>query len=191
MRCGRPGGSALGRRQPVDGRRRAVDSCRHAMACFCPAPSGRNAQDCARDEDAAAAEGKALSQKTRKGSGTKLSSRSTNRSSVRGRVRASGQRRRKPEHGAIPSVDSLAAMASRVVELQKTARRLGIFVDDRQLLSCPRCGLMEDVLFDGRLVTCHEAGGDDTGLRFSEHPRAEGRFVCPECGTVLPSRLRS
>ena len=181
----------MGRRQPVDGGRRAVDSCRHAMACSYAAPSGRNAQDCARDEDAAAAEYKALSKKAREGSGRKLSSRSTKRPPVSGKVRASGQRRRKSEHGAIPSVDSLAAMASRVVELQKTARRLGIFVDDRQLLSCPRCGLMEDVLFDGRLVTCHEAGGDDTGLRFSEHPRAEGRFVCPECGTVLPSRLRS
>ena len=130
-------------------------------------------------------EGKALGQKTRKGSGTKLSSRSTNRSSVRGRVRASGQRRRKPEPEATSSVDSLVAMAGRIAELQKTARRLGIFVDDRQLLACSKCGLMEDVLFDGRLVTCREAGGDDTGLRFSEHPRADGRFVCPECGTVI------
>ena len=85
----------------------------------------------------------------------------------------------------MPSVDSLTAMASRIVELQKTARRLGIFIDDRELIACSKCGLMEDVLFDGRLVTCREAGGDDTGLRFSEHPRAEGLFVCPECGTVI------
>jgi hypothetical protein len=83
------------------------------------------------------------------------------------------------------SVSSLAAMADRIVELQKTARRLGIFVDDRELLACSKCGLMEDVLFDGRLVTCREACGDDTGLRFSEHARAEGRFVCPECGNVI------
>ena len=191
MRCGRPGGSALGRRQPVDGRRRAVDSCRHAMACFCPAPSGRNAQDCARDEDAAAAEYKALSKKAREGSGRKLSSRSTKRPPVSGKVRASGQRRRKPEPEAMSSVGSLAAMADRIVELQKTARGLGIFVDDRELLACSKCGLMEDVLFDGRLVTCHKAGGTDTRLRFTEQPRAGGRFICPECGTVLPSRLRS
>lgn len=82
-------------------------------------------------------------------------------------------------------------MASRIVELQKTARGLGIFVDDRELLACSKCGLMEDVLFDGRLVTCREAGGTDTGLRFTGQPRADGRFTCPECGTVLPSRLRS
>jgi len=125
-----------------------------------------------------------LSKKTRKGSGRKLSSRSTKRPPVRGKVRASGQRRRNPEPEATSSVDSLVAMAGRIAELQKTARRFGIFVDDRELLTCPKCGLMEDVLFDGRLVTCREAGGDDTGLRFSEHPRADGRFVCPECGTV-------
>jgi ribosomal protein S27AE len=75
-------------------------------------------------------------------------------------------------------------MAGRIAELQKTARRFGIFVDDHELLTCSKCGLMEDVLFDGRLVTCREDGGDDTGLRFSEHPRAGGRFICPECGTV-------
>ena len=181
----------MGRRQPVDVCQRAVDSCRQAMAFSCQAPSGRNVQDCAGDEDTAAAEGKALSKKTRKGSGRKLSSRSTKRPPVRGKVQASGQRRRKPETGATASVDSLAAMAGRIAELQKTARGLGIFVDNRQLLACSKCGLMEDVLFDGRLVTCHEGGGVDTGLRFAEQPRAGGRFICPECGTVLPSWLRS
>jgi hypothetical protein len=161
------------------------------MASSRQALSGRNVQDCARVEDTAAVEGKALSQKTRKGSGTKLSSRSTKRPAVRGKVRASGQVRRKPEPEAMSSVGSLAAMADRIVELQKTARGLGIFVDDRELLACSTCGLMEDVLFDGRLVTCHKTGGPDTGLRFTEQPRAGGKFICPECGTVLPSRLRS
>jgi hypothetical protein len=191
MLRGRPRGSVKVRRQPVDGRRRAVDSCRQPVASSCQAPSGRNVQDCARAEDTAAVEGKALKQPTHKGSGRKLSSHSTKRPPVRGKVRASRQRRRKPETEATSSVDSLAAMAGRIAELQKTARGLGIFVDDRELLACSKCGLMEDVLFDGRLVTCREADGTDTALRFAEHPRAEGRFVCPGCGTVLPSRHRS
>jgi hypothetical protein len=49
----------------------------------------------------------------------------------------------------------LAANAGRIAELQKTARRLGIFTEDRALLTCPTCGLMEDVLFDGRLVNVY------------------------------------
>jgi hypothetical protein len=80
------------------------------------------------------------------------------------------------------------AVARKLVKVQEEARKLGIFVGDRELLTCPKCGLMEDVLADGRLVTCHEGGGTDTGLRFAAHPCTEDRFVCPQCGTALRSR---
>jgi uncharacterized Zn-binding protein involved in type VI secretion len=47
---------------------------------------------------------------------------------------------------------------------------------------------MEDLLVDGRLVTHHEIGEPDTGLRFAAHARAKDRFACPECGTAVRSR---
>jgi hypothetical protein len=79
----------------------------------------------------------------------------------------------------------LSALAHRLAKVATKALSLGIFVDDRELLVCPRCGLMEDVLADGRLVTCHAAGEADTGLRFAEHQRIKGRFICPECHTAV------
>jgi hypothetical protein len=58
-------------------------------------------------------------------------------------------------------------------------------VEDRELLKCSRCGLMEDVLIGGLLITYHQ-GRDpiDTGLRFKES-KAEGRFTCPMCGIEI------
>lgn len=71
-------------------------------------------------------------------------------------------------------------------ELRARARELGVFTNERELLSCPRCGLVEDVACSGLLIT-HRTGdlAKDTGLRFTEI--AEGRFTCPACGAeVVP-----
>ena len=102
--------------------------------------------------------------------------------SVRRKTQVSRRSRRSSNPAADASLDSLMAMAGQLARLQNEAHKLGIFVNDRELLTCPTCGLMEDVLVDGRLVTCHEIGGPDTGLRFAAHPRSEDRLVCPECG---------
>lgn len=90
---------------------------------------------------------------------------------------------------AMPSGDeidslvvSLEPLARQLVEIQRTARALGIFVDDRELLMCPKCGLTEDVLSGGRLVTFNGSSGPDTGLRFVEPTSADDRFICPRCG---------
>lgn len=42
------------------------------------------------------------------------------------------------------------AMARQLVRVREKARKLGIYVGDRELLTCPKCGIMEDVLADGR-----------------------------------------
>lgn len=68
---------------------------------------------------------------------------------------------------------------------QDHARSLGIFVDDRDLLTCESCGLHEDLLITGVLVT-HQLGDDDaadTGLRFEEI--ASNLFKCPRCGNEV------
>lgn len=74
--------------------------------------------------------------------------------------------------GARPPVE---AAVERLEELKARARELGIFTHDRGLLSCPKCGLIEDVHIDGRLATCWpDRLGCDTGLRFIEERPGPG-----------------
>ena len=75
----------------------------------------------------------------------------------------------------------LIELCSEVSRLQQQAEALGLFTGMRNLLTCPHCGLQEDVLIDGRLVTHHglTQGTLDSGLRFIER---NGLFVCPQCG---------
>lgn len=81
-------------------------------------------------------------------------------------------------------VEAIRPIAKQLVALQAKARALGVFVDDRELLECPKCGLQEDVTFEGRLITCRPpALGMDTGLRFKEI--SKNRFRCPTCGSVV------
>ena len=63
------------------------------------------------------------------------------------------------------SLEPLHSLAARLVSLQKRAKALGVFANDRELLECPRCGLMEDVT--------------STGLRFVQ--LADDIFRCPSC----------
>lgn len=79
-------------------------------------------------------------------------------------------------------VAKIEPVARQILELQRQARALGIFPNDRDLLICPTCGLTEDVAGDGRLVTSRELGGPDTGLRFVEPTSDDQPFICPACG---------
>ena len=91
---------------------------------------------------------------------------------------------RKPDDGVAELASSIGAIAERLRELEAQAKALGIFTNDRELLSCPECGLMEDVLASGLLVTCRrDRLRVDTGLRFVESPEGEGVCTCPACGT--------
>jgi len=63
------------------------------------------------------------------------------------------------------------------------AREVGIFLNDRELLSCNSCGLLEDVDITGRLIT-YKSGDPvfDSGMRFV---KGEGdTYVCPVCGAI-------
>ena len=53
-----------------------------------------------------------------------------------------------------PSFQPLRALAGKLAVLQAEARALGLFANDRELLGCPRCGLLEDVTITGLLITC-------------------------------------
>lgn len=77
---------------------------------------------------------------------------------------------------------ALHALCEQLQKIHQECEVVGLFVGDRELLDCAHCGLLEDVLIDGRLVT-HQAGAEDTadsGLRFAA--TEDGDFVCPQCG---------
>jgi hypothetical protein len=77
-----------------------------------------------------------------------------------------------------PSQNNIRELATRLAALQEHARSLGLFPGDRELLECPKCGLMEDVKCGGEFITCHPAAeSEDTGLRFEK--LAEDKFRCP------------
>lgn len=81
-------------------------------------------------------------------------------------------------------LDDLRELAAQVNALQATARELGMFTNERELLTCPACGLTEDVTADALLVTYHQdSASEDTGLRFEE--LAHSGFRCPSCGSTL------
>lgn len=69
-------------------------------------------------------------------------------------------------------------------KVKQQARALGIFTDDRELLACPSCGLLEDVTAEGILVTYPKDSKnvEDTGLRF--HQLDTESFQCPACGAT-------
>lgn len=78
----------------------------------------------------------------------------------------------------------LRELAGQVQRLQQRARELGLFDNSRELLTCPQCGLAEDVTIEGLLVvTKPQYRGLDTGLRFKE--QRGGRFQCPLCGVAF------
>ena len=43
-------------------------------------------------------------------------------------------------------------LARELVRVKKQAEAIGLFTNDRELLGCSGCDLVEDVAFDGRLM---------------------------------------
>ena len=79
----------------------------------------------------------------------------------------------------------LVELSRKLAKVKAQARALGIFTDDRELLECPNCGLLEDVTAKGLLVTYPKDSVDlkDCGLRFS--PVDDTSFQCPSCGAKV------
>ncbi len=72
-------------------------------------------------------------------------------------------------------------MAEAINELNLKLTALGGFDNSRELLSCPACGLFEDVTFEGMLITAEPVDPKvDTGLRFVKVNDEE--WECPGCG---------
>ena len=78
----------------------------------------------------------------------------------------------------------LKALVAQLAAIRAQVKAQGGFVGDRDLHQCPTCGLMEDVLFGGKLVTCWHLSAQpvDTGLLFKEVGAEQ--LACPGCGCV-------
>jgi hypothetical protein len=65
-------------------------------------------------------------------------------------------------------ISSIRPIARELMRIKKQAEALGVFTNDRELLECTGCDLVEDVTCDGFLITYHRNSGsmDDSGLRF-------------------------
>ena len=92
---------------------------------------------------------------------------------------------RTSKSGKQGGMDGLTTLTRQLEQVKAQARALGIFTDDRELLECPNCGLLEDVTAKGLLVTYPKDSVDlkDCGLRFC--PVDETRCACPKCGTSI------
>lgn len=77
-------------------------------------------------------------------------------------------------------------LVKELIKIKEEAKILGIFTDDRELLECPSCGLMEDVDVNGRLFTVFKNEPyKDTGLNFKEVGNKGDRFSCSNCSQVI------
>lgn len=77
----------------------------------------------------------------------------------------------------------LRRLVEALIKARAEAEKLGLFLYDREPLTCPKCGLREDVTFEGYLlVTRPGARERDTGLRFEANEKTL-RARCPACKT--------
>jgi hypothetical protein len=79
----------------------------------------------------------------------------------------------------------LDALCEQLQKIRQQTEISGLFIGDRELLDCTHCGLQEDVLINGQMVT-HQADAADTidsGLRFSDAD--DGNCVSPQCGAAI------
>ena len=86
-------------------------------------------------------------------------------------------------------IKGLTALVRKLEGVKKQAKALGIFTDDRELIECPSCGLLEDVTIEGVLVTYQKDSKDlkDSGLRFGQADNTH--FECPRCGTRVKAQI--
>ena len=81
-------------------------------------------------------------------------------------------------------MNELKALVAQLAKIRAQVKAQGGIGADRDLHQCPACGLMEDVLYGGKLVTCWRQSAQpvDTGLRFKEV--GADQLACPGCGCV-------
>jgi hypothetical protein len=96
-------------------------------------------------------------------------------------VEAENKKNNAPKEAPPKNQERLYSMAEAINELNLKLTALGGFDHSRELLSCPACGMFEDVSAQGKLITAEaDYPEDDTGLRFKK--LNEDEWECPDCG---------
>jgi hypothetical protein len=86
--------------------------------------------------------------------------------------------------------NSILPLAKKIKALKATVKELGGFAEDRELLECSGCGLMEDVTFEGKWIVYKEGSEQkDSGLRFISLDDEDSLFRCPSCGIEIKAQL--
>jgi hypothetical protein len=95
----------------------------------------------------------------------------------------------KDKPGRKRTIKGLTALVRELERVKNQAKALGIFTNDRELIECPSCGLLEDVTFEGLLVTYQKDSKDlkDSGLRFAQADNTH--FECPKCGVRVKTQI--
>lgn len=81
----------------------------------------------------------------------------------------------------------LQELGVKLREINDIAQQHGIFLADRETVSCTQCGLIEDVAFSGKLFTYykHDPEFKETGLQFIELDNNNERLKCPACNAEV------
>jgi hypothetical protein len=80
----------------------------------------------------------------------------------------------------------MRALVGQIQKIKEQQKRLGLFCEDRDLLSCPRCDIEEDVTFEGFLIVLKRSKPDrDIGIRFAAIDEVKGLYKCPGCGKEI------
>ena len=86
-----------------------------------------------------------------------------------------------PEKAPVKKAERLYSFNEALDELSLNLPTSGGFDHSRELLTCPACGMFEDVNDQGKLITAEaDYPADDTGLRFTRI--GEDEWECPDCG---------
>jgi hypothetical protein len=83
--------------------------------------------------------------------------------------------------------DFIQKIGSRFHEIIQTQKQHGIFLNDRETVSCAQCGLTEDIAFNGKLYTYYkdDPEANDTGLLFITLDNDAECLECPVCKTEV------
>jgi hypothetical protein len=72
------------------------------------------------------------------------------------------------------------------MKIKAKAKKLGLYAEDRDLIACSRCELMEDVACGGMLLVTAPANREvDTRLRFTLVEKDGDLWRCPGCGLEI------
>lgn len=96
------------------------------------------------------------------------------------------QRKMKKTKSYKKLVKAILPLAKEITKLNKQAEELGLFLNDRELYECQKCGWMEDVECEGRLFSTFRDMPEIKNYHFRAIQNKGSKYYqCPICREVL------